>query len=71
MRLAKFNEGEHMPMKEAVMLKESDAMARYQLGRTTLRNKAKELNATIHVTPRCLRYRVDILDKAFFAGVEQ
>ena len=71
MRLTKLNEGEHMQMKEAVMLKESDAMARYQLGRTTLRNKAKELNATVHITPRCLRYRIDILDKAFLAGAEQ
>lgn len=67
MRLAKFNEGEHTPMKEAVMLKESDAMARYQLGRTTLWNKAKELNAIVHVSNKCIRYRVDILDNEFLS----
>jgi hypothetical protein len=55
---------------DTVLLREQDAMSRYQLGRTTLRSKARELGAAVHITPRCLRYKKDVLDKSFLYGRE-
>lgn len=53
---------------ETVLLREQDAMRRYSLGRSLLRQVGKEAGAMIKIGSKCLRYKQSALDDYLLSG---